>query len=75
MSSYENLYTEVLKPFEEATDILQGDTYNLISLVIPSFISLKKHLEDLNTHHSTRPTTAFESSLDHRLGAVLEELL
>ena len=38
-------------------------------------MGLKKHLEDLNTCHGTRLTTALESSLDHRLGVVLEEPL
>ena len=33
---------EVLEPFEEATDILQGDKYNSISLVIPSLLGLKR---------------------------------
>ena len=45
LTSYEKAVlrelVEVLEPFEEATDILQGDTYNSISLVIPSLLGLK----------------------------------
>ena len=45
LTSYEKAVlrelVEVLEPFEEATDILQGDKYNSISLVIPSLSGLK----------------------------------
>jgi len=66
---------EVLEPFEEATDILQGDTYNSISLVIPSLLGLKKHLKYLNIRHSNRLVTALDSSLDARFGTVFEDPL
>ena len=79
LTSYEKAVlrelVEVLEPFEEATDILQGDTYNSISLVIPSLLGLKKHLKDLSTRHSTCLTTTLSSSLDSRFGTVLEDLL
>ena len=53
LNAYEKLVlrelVEVLEPVEEPTDILQGEKYNSISLVIPSFLGLKDHLSRLNT--------------------------
>ena len=66
---------EVLEPFEEATDILQGDKYSSISLVIPSLLGLKRHLNDLNIRHSTRLTTTLRSSLDRQFGTIFDDPL
>ena len=47
LTSYEKAVlrelVDVLEPFEEATDIFQGDMYNSISLANPSLLGLKKH--------------------------------
>ena len=79
LTSYEKAVlrelVEVLEPFEEATDILQGDTYNSISLVIPSLLGLKRHLNDLNTRHSTRLTTSLKSALNRRFGGTFDDPL
>ena len=79
LTSYEKAVlrelVEVLEPFEEATDILQGDKYSSISLVIPSLLGLKRHLNDLNTRHSTRLTTTLKSALDHRFGGTFDDPL
>ena len=73
LNAYEKVvlqeFVEVFEPFEEATDILQGDKYNSISLVIPCFLGLKDHLSWFSTRHSSQP------SLDRRLGNVLDEHL
>ena len=48
LTSYEKAVlrelVEVLEPFEEATDILQGDTYSSISLVIPSLMQGRRKM-------------------------------
>ena len=79
LTSYEKAVlrelVEVLEPFEEATDIQQGDKYNSISLVIPSLLGLKRNLNDLNTRHSTHLTTTLKSSLDRRYGAIFDDPL
>ena len=71
LNAYEKLVlqelVEVLEPFEEATDILQGEKYNSISLVIPSFLGLKDHLSRLNTRHCAQLVTTMQSSLNCRL--------
>ena len=66
---------EVFEPFEEATDILQGDKYSSISLVIPCFLGLKRHLSQLSTRHSSQIIRALQASLDHRLGHTSDEPL
>ena len=38
-------FVQILEPFEDATDILQGQKYASICLVIPTFIGLKTNLE------------------------------
>ena len=79
LSAYEKLvlreFVEVLEPFEEATDILQGEKYNSISLVIPSYLGLKDHLSQLNTRHSSTLVTTLQSSLNSRLGNVVDDPL
>lgn len=39
-------FVEIFERFEDATDILQGDQYVSISLAVPCYFGLKKHLED-----------------------------
>ena len=79
LNAYEKVvlreFVEVFEPFEEATDILQGDKYNSISLVIPCFLGLKDHLSRLSTRHSSQIIKALQTSLDRRLGNVLDEYL
>lgn len=79
LNAYEKLVlrelVEVLEPFEEATDILQGEKYNSISLVIPSFLGLKDHISRLNTLHCAQLVTTMQSSLDCRLGHLLDDPL
>ena len=66
---------EVFEPFEEATDILQGDKCNSISLVIPCFLGIKRHLSQLSKWHSSQVIRALQVSLDHRLGHAPDEPL
>lgn len=40
---------EILNPFAQATDLLQGDKVVTISAVVPSILSLNHHLERLKT--------------------------
>ena len=59
---------EVFEPFEEATDILQGDKYKSISLVLSCFLDLKHHLSQHSTRHSSQVIRALQASFDHWLG-------
>ena len=49
--------------------------YNSISLVIPSFLGLKDHLSRLSTRHCSQLVATLQSSLDRRLGNVLDDPL
>jgi hypothetical protein len=79
LNSYEKAVlrelVEVLEPFEEATDMLQGEKYNSISFVIPCFLGLKDHLSQLNTRYSLPLVTALNASLDRRLGSIVDNPL
>ncbi|CAJ1059641.1 uncharacterized protein LOC117545812 [Xyrichtys novacula] len=48
---------EILNPFEEATDLTQGEKVVTISSVVPSVLSLNYHLEKL------KPNVRFQSGL------------
>ena len=40
---------EILQPFAEATDLLQGDSYPTIGCVVPSIVGLHKCLNTLSS--------------------------
>ena len=60
---------DVLEPFEEATDILQGD-YVSISFAIPCYFGLLKHLSSSGVRYCKGLRTALKNSLTRRLGMI-----
>lgn len=66
---------EVLEPFEEATDMVQGDKHVSISLALPSVLGLRKHLAEVITHQCTGIVTGLSQALDRRLAGILEDPL
>ena len=63
---------EVLEPFEEATDILQGD-YVSISFAIPCYFGLLKHLSSSGVRYCKGLKTALKNSLTRRLGKICDD--
>ncbi|XP_062872135.1 zinc finger BED domain-containing protein 4 [Trichomycterus rosablanca] len=66
---------EVLEPFEEATDMIQGDKHVSISIALPSVLGLRKHLAEVVTHQCTGLVTGLTQALDRRLAGILEDPL
>jgi len=66
---------QILEPFEEATDLTQGDQYVSISLVIPSVVGLQKHLSQVNSRYLSLLVRKLKTALDERLGHVEDECL
>ncbi|XP_035244248.1 zinc finger BED domain-containing protein 4 [Anguilla anguilla] len=66
---------EVLEPFEEATDMVQGDKHVSISLALPCVLGLRKHLSETATRQCTGILVGLAQSLDRRLAAILEDPL
>lgn len=79
LSSYEKSIlrelVEILEPFEDATDMLQGELYNSISLAIPCFLGLKDHLTKFNIQHCNNLVRTLKSSLGRRLDYVIDDPL
>lgn len=63
---------ELLEPFEEATDILQGDRFVTISFAIPRYVGLLKHLSSANVLYYKGLRTALKSSLEQSLNHICE---
>ena len=63
---------EVLEPFEEATDILQGD-YASISFAIPCCFGLLKHLSSSGVRYCKGLKTALKNPLTRRLGKIYDD--
>ncbi|XP_018604483.2 zinc finger BED domain-containing protein 4-like isoform X2 [Scleropages formosus] len=66
---------EVLEPFEEATDLVQGDKHVSISLALPCVLGLRKHLSETATRQCTGILVGLAQSLDRRLAGILEDPL
>ena len=67
---------EILKPFAEATTLLQGSLYATIGCVIPCVISLYRHVSDFQKtvkHHAT-VVKQLQSSLCARFQTLLSDL-
>ena len=69
-------FVQILQPFEDATDILQGQKYASICLVIPTYIGLKTNLEKANeTRHCQDLIKTLTESLAKTLGHVVTHSL
>lgn len=66
---------EILEPFEEATDMVQGDKHVSISLALPSVLGLRKHLAEVVTHQCAGLVTGLTHALDQKLAGILEDPL
>lgn len=68
---------QILEPFEDATDILQGQKYASICLVIPTYIGLKTNLEKAKetTRYCQNLIEILTNSLEKRLGHVVKDSL
>lgn len=66
---------EILEPFEEATDMVQGHTHVSISLALPSVLGLRKHLAEVVAHQCTGLVTGLTHALDQKLAGILEDPL
>ena len=65
---------ELLEPFEDATDILQGDHFVTISFAIPCYVGLLKHLLFANLWYCKGLRKALKNSLEQRLKYICEDL-
>ena len=70
-------FVEIFQPFENATDIVQGEKYASICLVIPSYFELIKNLSEVKktARHCRVLVTTLVDSLEKRLGHVLTDPL
>ncbi|XP_030623602.1 zinc finger BED domain-containing protein 4 [Chanos chanos] len=66
---------EVLEPFEEATDMVQGDKHVSISLALPCVLGLRKHLGEVITRQCSGIVMGLSQALDRRLAGILEDPL
>ena len=66
---------QILEPFEEATDLTQGDQYVSISLVIPSVVGLQKHLCQVSSRYLSHLVSNLATALENRLSHVVGESL
>ncbi|KAG9331150.1 hypothetical protein JZ751_019942, partial [Albula glossodonta] len=66
---------EVLEPFEEAMDMVQGDKHVSISLALPCVLGLRKHLSETATRQCTGVLVGLAQALDRRLATILEDPL
>lgn len=66
---------EVLEPFEEASDMVQGDKHVSISLALPCVLGLRKHLAEVVTHQCSGIVMGLSQALDRRLAGILEDPL
>jgi hypothetical protein len=67
---------DILQPFAEATNLLQGDEYPTIGCVVPSLVSLHKCLTALSgtvKYHATL-VNALMTSLCERFGGLLQNV-
>ena len=60
----------IFDQFEVVSKLVQGEKYASISLALPSFIGLKKHLESINVRRLPTLVTALQSSLERRLSSI-----
>uniref|UniRef100_A0A9J8BAG5 HAT C-terminal dimerisation domain-containing protein n=1 Tax=Cyprinus carpio carpio TaxID=630221 RepID=A0A9J8BAG5_CYPCA len=66
---------QVLEPFEEASDMVQGDKHVSISLALPCVLGLRKHLAEVVTHQCSGIVMGLSQALDRRLAGILEDPL
>uniref|UniRef100_A0A8C9T8Y7 Si:dkey-109j17.5 n=1 Tax=Scleropages formosus TaxID=113540 RepID=A0A8C9T8Y7_SCLFO len=66
---------ELLEPFEEAADMVQGDKHVSISLALPCVLGLRKHLSETHARQCTGILVGLAHSLDRRLASILEDPL
>uniref|UniRef100_A0A672LBC5 HAT C-terminal dimerisation domain-containing protein n=1 Tax=Sinocyclocheilus grahami TaxID=75366 RepID=A0A672LBC5_SINGR len=66
---------EVLEPFEEASDMVQGDKHVSISLALPCVLGLRKHLAEVVTHQCSGIVMGLSQALNRRLAGILEDPL
>jgi len=67
---------EILQPFSEVTDLIQGDSYVTISCVVPSVVALLKYMAGLNSrlrYHGTM-VAALVESIHRRFSGLLQTL-
>ena len=55
---------EFLEPFEESTDILEGDRFVTISFAKPCYVGLLKHLSSANLRYCKGLRMALRNSLE-----------
>ncbi|XP_051515051.1 uncharacterized protein LOC127418498 [Myxocyprinus asiaticus] len=66
---------EILEPFEEASDMVQGDKHVSISLALPCVLGLRKHLAEVITHQCSGIVMGLSQALDRRLAGILKDPL
>ncbi|KAJ8367340.1 hypothetical protein AAFF_G00320740 [Aldrovandia affinis] len=66
---------DVMEPFEEATDMVQGDKHVSVSLALPCVLGLRKHLAETAIRQCTGMLLGLAQALDRRLAAILEDPL
>ncbi|XP_051518931.1 zinc finger BED domain-containing protein 4 isoform X2 [Myxocyprinus asiaticus] len=66
---------ELLEPFEEASDMVQGDKHVSISLALPCILGLRKHLAEVITHQCSGIVMGLSQALDRRLTGIHEDPL
>ena len=60
----------VFDQFEEVTKLVQGEKYASLSLALPCFIGLQKHLDEVNVRKLVSLVRVLKDSLHKRLGYI-----
>nr|XP_006625462.2 PREDICTED: zinc finger BED domain-containing protein DAYSLEEPER-like [Lepisosteus oculatus] len=66
---------ELLEPFEEATDMVEGDKHVPVSLALPCVLGLRKHLAESAPRQCAGLLGSLAQALDRRLARLLEDPL
>ena len=65
----------VFDQFEEVTKLVQGDKYASLSLALPCFIGLQKHLDEVNVRRLVSLVRVLKDSLQKRFGYIRSDPL
>ena len=65
---------QILMPFHEATLCLQGEKQVTVSLVVPSILSLNRHLQETQSRFCDSLVIQLQQSIRHRFSGIFERL-
>lgn len=65
-------FIQVMTPFEEGTDLHQGDQYVTAGTVIPTILALRRHLTSMDCQHNKQLVDTLLLSVNTRLTKYVE---